>query len=162
MGKVLNRFRSIATSLWPPPAKKSTPCACSEPWVQFRENFTKQKRKPSTAASVPNRQMNPNPVSFPTLFDFTESSALSSEVRVIGDRGKTVKKQGAHETAVTQQSAKRGEDGTPFPLPRPIHKRENRFPFPHEQGAVTDARLRMCGETRILWILLSLRLGYQT
>ncbi|GFU28626.1 hypothetical protein TNCV_468291 [Trichonephila clavipes] len=37
-------FRSIPTSLWPPPAKKSVPCACSEPWVHFRENFTKQKR----------------------------------------------------------------------------------------------------------------------
>ncbi|GFT64078.1 transposable element Tc1 transposase [Trichonephila clavipes] len=43
MEKVLNRFRSISTSLWPPPAKKSAPCACSEPWVHFRENFTKQK-----------------------------------------------------------------------------------------------------------------------
>ncbi|GFW30221.1 hypothetical protein TNCV_3067731 [Trichonephila clavipes] len=30
-------FRSIPTSLWPPPAKKSAPCACSEPWVHFRE-----------------------------------------------------------------------------------------------------------------------------
>ncbi|GFY24887.1 transposable element Tcb1 transposase [Trichonephila clavipes] len=38
------RFRSIPTSLWPPPAKKSAPCACSEPWVHFRENFSKQKR----------------------------------------------------------------------------------------------------------------------
>ncbi|GFY52976.1 hypothetical protein TNIN_175641, partial [Trichonephila inaurata madagascariensis] len=43
-GKVLNRFRSIPTSLWSPPAKSSAPCACSEPWVHFRENFTKQKR----------------------------------------------------------------------------------------------------------------------
>ncbi|GFY20539.1 retrotrans_gag domain-containing protein [Trichonephila clavipes] len=25
-------------------AKKSDPCACSEPWVHYRENFTKQKR----------------------------------------------------------------------------------------------------------------------
>ncbi|GFY41704.1 hypothetical protein TNIN_68651 [Trichonephila inaurata madagascariensis] len=43
-GRFLNRFRSIPTSLWPPPAKSSAPCACSEPWVHFRENFTKQKR----------------------------------------------------------------------------------------------------------------------
>ncbi|GFQ68149.1 ATP-dependent DNA helicase [Trichonephila clavata] len=25
-------------SLWPPPAKSSAPCTCSEPWVHFREN----------------------------------------------------------------------------------------------------------------------------
>ncbi|GFY15132.1 hypothetical protein TNCV_1569471 [Trichonephila clavipes] len=37
-------FSFILTSLWPPPAKKSAPCACSESWVHFRENFTKQKR----------------------------------------------------------------------------------------------------------------------
>ncbi|GFR00235.1 hypothetical protein TNCT_675911 [Trichonephila clavata] len=37
-------FRSIPTSFWLPPAKSSAPCACSEPWVHFRENFTKQKR----------------------------------------------------------------------------------------------------------------------
>ncbi|GFU11288.1 hypothetical protein TNCV_1484401 [Trichonephila clavipes] len=43
-GRFLNRFRSIPTSLWSPPAKSSVPCACSEPWVHFRENFTKQKR----------------------------------------------------------------------------------------------------------------------
>ncbi|GFV54586.1 hypothetical protein TNCV_955671 [Trichonephila clavipes] len=30
-GKFFNRFRSIPTSLWPPPAKTSAPCACSEP-----------------------------------------------------------------------------------------------------------------------------------
>ncbi|GFW72349.1 hypothetical protein TNCV_703861 [Trichonephila clavipes] len=30
--------------LVPPPAKSSAPCACSESWVYFRENFTKQKR----------------------------------------------------------------------------------------------------------------------
>ncbi|GFW34300.1 uncharacterized protein TNCV_220261 [Trichonephila clavipes] len=30
-------FRSIPTSLWPPPAKKSALCACSETWVHFRE-----------------------------------------------------------------------------------------------------------------------------
>ncbi|GFV38463.1 hypothetical protein TNCV_4393441 [Trichonephila clavipes] len=42
----LDRFRSIPISLCPPPAKKSAPCACSEPWVHFREreNFAKQKR----------------------------------------------------------------------------------------------------------------------
>ncbi|GFU85893.1 hypothetical protein TNCV_2037241 [Trichonephila clavipes] len=45
------KFRSIPTSLWPPPAKSSAPCACSEPWVHFRENFTKQKRKHSTRAA---------------------------------------------------------------------------------------------------------------
>ncbi|GFQ96183.1 hypothetical protein TNCT_124591 [Trichonephila clavata] len=44
-GRFLNRFRSIPTSLWPPPATSSAPCASSEPWVHFRENFTKQKRK---------------------------------------------------------------------------------------------------------------------
>ncbi|GFS58102.1 uncharacterized protein TNCV_1410971 [Trichonephila clavipes] len=44
LGEEENYFRSILTSLWPPPAKKSAPCACSEPWVHFRENFTKQKR----------------------------------------------------------------------------------------------------------------------
>ncbi|GFW56082.1 hypothetical protein TNCV_374881 [Trichonephila clavipes] len=44
MTRKIKRFRSIPTSPWPPPAKKSAPCACSEPWVQFRENFTKQKR----------------------------------------------------------------------------------------------------------------------
>ncbi|GFX18768.1 transposable element Tcb1 transposase [Trichonephila clavipes] len=38
------RFRSIPTSLWPPLAKKSAPCASYEPWVNFRENFAKQKR----------------------------------------------------------------------------------------------------------------------
>ncbi|GFR04656.1 hypothetical protein TNCT_705591 [Trichonephila clavata] len=43
-GRFLNRFRSIPTSLWPPLAKSSATCACSEPWVYFRENFTKQKR----------------------------------------------------------------------------------------------------------------------
>ncbi|GFV42409.1 hypothetical protein TNCV_4311391 [Trichonephila clavipes] len=43
-GRFLNRFRSLPTSLWPPPAKSSAPYACSEPWVHFRENFTKQKR----------------------------------------------------------------------------------------------------------------------
>ncbi|GFS36818.1 hypothetical protein TNIN_2701 [Trichonephila inaurata madagascariensis] len=43
-GKFLSRFGSIPTSLWPPPAKSSAPCTCSEPWVHFRENFTKQKR----------------------------------------------------------------------------------------------------------------------
>ncbi|GFQ77292.1 hypothetical protein TNCT_52571 [Trichonephila clavata] len=43
-GRFLNCFRFIPTSLWPPPAKSSAPCACSEPWVHFRENFTKQKR----------------------------------------------------------------------------------------------------------------------
>ncbi|GFX18615.1 hypothetical protein TNCV_3310761 [Trichonephila clavipes] len=42
-GRFLNRFRPIPTSLWPPSAKSSAPCACSEPWVHFRENFTKQK-----------------------------------------------------------------------------------------------------------------------
>ncbi|GFQ67075.1 hypothetical protein TNCT_174751 [Trichonephila clavata] len=58
--------------------------------------------------------------------------SVSSEVRVTGDRGKAVKKQGAHETAVTQQSAKHeGRTELHF-LPRLIHKRENRFPFPHE------------------------------
>ncbi|GFU64751.1 uncharacterized protein TNCV_4476181 [Trichonephila clavipes] len=56
----LNRFRSIPTSLWPPPAKKSAPCACSEPWVHYRENFTKQNATPryggtpnSRRASIP-------------------------------------------------------------------------------------------------------------
>ncbi|GFY60228.1 ATP-dependent DNA helicase [Trichonephila inaurata madagascariensis] len=44
MGKILNRFLSLPTSLWPPPAKSSAPCACSESWVHSRENFTKQKR----------------------------------------------------------------------------------------------------------------------
>ncbi|GFT77753.1 hypothetical protein TNCV_3607141 [Trichonephila clavipes] len=43
MGKVLKQVRSIPASLWSPPAKKSAPCACSEPWVHFSENFTKQK-----------------------------------------------------------------------------------------------------------------------
>ncbi|GFS78880.1 uncharacterized protein TNCV_4341481 [Trichonephila clavipes] len=43
--KIKLGFRSIPTSLWPPPAKKSAPCACSGPWVHFRENFTKQKRE---------------------------------------------------------------------------------------------------------------------
>ncbi|GFX39879.1 hypothetical protein TNCV_2646421 [Trichonephila clavipes] len=40
----MQAFRSIPTSLWPPPAKKNAPYACSEPWVHFRANFTKQKR----------------------------------------------------------------------------------------------------------------------
>ncbi|GFU45659.1 hypothetical protein TNCV_4223621 [Trichonephila clavipes] len=44
-GRFLNRFHSIPTSLWPPPAKSSAPCAYSEPWVHFRENFSKQKRQ---------------------------------------------------------------------------------------------------------------------
>ncbi|GFY58593.1 hypothetical protein TNIN_97111 [Trichonephila inaurata madagascariensis] len=43
-GRFLNRFRSIPSSLWPPPAKSSAPCACSEPWVHLRGDFTKQKR----------------------------------------------------------------------------------------------------------------------
>ncbi|GFR04233.1 hypothetical protein TNCT_317121 [Trichonephila clavata] len=30
-GRFLNRFRSIPTSLWPPPAKSRASCACSEP-----------------------------------------------------------------------------------------------------------------------------------
>ncbi|GFY45928.1 ATP-dependent DNA helicase [Trichonephila inaurata madagascariensis] len=38
------RFRFIPTSLWPPPAKSGAPCACSEQWLDFRENFTKQMR----------------------------------------------------------------------------------------------------------------------
>ncbi|GFU11741.1 hypothetical protein TNCV_2611301 [Trichonephila clavipes] len=46
-GGETGEFRSIPTSLCPPPAKKSVPCACSEPWVHFRENFTKQKRHAS-------------------------------------------------------------------------------------------------------------------
>ncbi|GFQ90649.1 hypothetical protein TNCT_292251 [Trichonephila clavata] len=33
----LNRFHSIPTSLWPPPAKSSASCACSEPWVHLPE-----------------------------------------------------------------------------------------------------------------------------
>ncbi|GFX26534.1 hypothetical protein TNCV_4535461 [Trichonephila clavipes] len=41
---IFKMFRSIPTSLWLSPAKKNAPCACSEPWVHFRENFTKQKR----------------------------------------------------------------------------------------------------------------------
>ncbi|GFT39835.1 uncharacterized protein TNCV_4869831 [Trichonephila clavipes] len=41
---IFKMFRSLPTSLWPPPAKNSAPCACSEPWVHFKENFTKQKR----------------------------------------------------------------------------------------------------------------------
>ncbi|GFY61493.1 ATP-dependent DNA helicase [Trichonephila inaurata madagascariensis] len=44
-GRFLNRFRSIPTSLWPPPAKLSAPCTCSEPWVHFRENFTKAVKR---------------------------------------------------------------------------------------------------------------------
>ncbi|GFQ81810.1 hypothetical protein TNCT_205611 [Trichonephila clavata] len=58
MGRFLNRFRSIPTSLWPPPAKSSAPCACSEPWVHLRENFTKQKRNPlpSFATVMPMRK----------------------------------------------------------------------------------------------------------
>ncbi|GFW09995.1 hypothetical protein TNCV_4207601 [Trichonephila clavipes] len=43
-GRFLNRFRSIATLRWPPPAKSNAPYAYSEPWVHFRKNLTKQKR----------------------------------------------------------------------------------------------------------------------
>ncbi|GFS37387.1 hypothetical protein TNIN_240321 [Trichonephila inaurata madagascariensis] len=45
-GRFLNKFRSFPTSLWSPPAKSSAPCACSETWVHFRENFTKHKITP--------------------------------------------------------------------------------------------------------------------
>ncbi|GFS46668.1 hypothetical protein TNIN_289431 [Trichonephila inaurata madagascariensis] len=54
----INRFRSIPTSLWPPPAKSSAPCTCFEQWVNFRENFTKQKRNAlsSLATVMPKRK----------------------------------------------------------------------------------------------------------
>ncbi|GFR09017.1 hypothetical protein TNCT_525311 [Trichonephila clavata] len=57
-GRFLYRFLSIPTSLWLPPAKSSAPCAYSEPWVHFRENFTKQKRKAlsSFATGMPMRK----------------------------------------------------------------------------------------------------------
>ncbi|GFW47086.1 hypothetical protein TNCV_55391 [Trichonephila clavipes] len=46
-GRFLNRFRSIPTSLWPPPYKSSAPCACSEPWAdQVRHSL-------ATAAETP-------------------------------------------------------------------------------------------------------------
>ncbi|GFW04016.1 histone-lysine N-methyltransferase SETMAR [Trichonephila clavipes] len=47
----LKQVSFLPTSPWPPPAKKSAPCACSEPWVHFRENFTKQKRKAEESPS---------------------------------------------------------------------------------------------------------------
>ncbi|GFW84918.1 hypothetical protein TNCV_682061 [Trichonephila clavipes] len=45
-------FRSMSTSLWLPPAKSSAPCARSEPWIHFRENFTKQKWKKVKSKAV--------------------------------------------------------------------------------------------------------------
>ncbi|GFV18770.1 uncharacterized protein TNCV_4756571 [Trichonephila clavipes] len=50
-GRFLNSFRSITTSLWTPPNKSSAPCACSEQWVHFRENFTKEKLQENALSS---------------------------------------------------------------------------------------------------------------
>ncbi|GFV79522.1 ATP-dependent DNA helicase [Trichonephila clavipes] len=57
MGKVRKQV-SFHPNLWPPSAKSSAPCACSEPWVHFRENLTKQKRNAlsSFAAVIPRRK----------------------------------------------------------------------------------------------------------
>ncbi|GFV03032.1 hypothetical protein TNCV_4451281, partial [Trichonephila clavipes] len=42
-GRFLNRFRLPYPNHSGLQPKESAPCACSEPWVRFRENFTKQK-----------------------------------------------------------------------------------------------------------------------
>ncbi|GFV71039.1 hypothetical protein TNCV_1447391 [Trichonephila clavipes] len=49
MGKVLKQVSFHPNLTLASSSQKSNPCACSEPWVHFRENITKQKREPYTS-----------------------------------------------------------------------------------------------------------------